>query len=76
MVIDLFRLTGQRIAAMGVVRLRTRDGIERISVPDDANVGGLREAISEHINRPAQQFIMSMDQSLVCYMILSMHLIL
>eukprot|EP00892_Ulva_mutabilis_P011724 jgi/Ulvmu1/8924/UM005_0015.1 len=50
---------------MIVVRLRTRDGLERINVPDDATVGSLREAISEQIKRPAQQFVISMDQSLL-----------
>lgn len=50
---------------MSVVRLRTRDGLERITVPHDATVGVVREAISEQIKRPAQQFVISMDQSLV-----------
>ena len=61
---------------MGVVRLRTRDGIERINVSDDASVGGLRDAISEHIKRPAQQFVMSMDQTLVGLLIRKSRLII
>ena len=51
---------------MSVVRLRTRDGIERIYVPSDATVSVLRQAIGEQIKRPAQQFVISMDQTLVC----------
>jgi Nuclear pore localisation protein NPL4 len=50
---------------MLTVRLRTRDGTERIQVAADGNVAHLREAVSNQVERPVTQFVLSTDQSLV-----------
>jgi hypothetical protein len=50
---------------MIAVRLRTRDGLERISISPDATLGLLRELISQKVERGVDRFIISTDQTLV-----------
>ena len=52
-------------ATMLTIRLRTRDGTERISVTRQGCVGDLRNAVSEQVERPPTQFVLSTDNTLV-----------
>lgn len=50
---------------MLTVRLRTRDGTERIQVRKDGTLGDLRIAVSKQIGRPTSEFVLSLNRDLV-----------
>lgn len=51
--------------AMIAVRLRTRDGLERINVEPSASLNTLKDLISQKVERPREQLTISTDQTLV-----------
>lgn len=50
---------------MIAVRLRTRDGLERIHVEQNASLSALKDLISQKVERPHEQLTISTDQTLV-----------
>ncbi|GAB4815563.1 hypothetical protein N2152v2_002609 [Parachlorella kessleri] len=48
-----------------ILRLRSRDGLERVEVPDTATVADLRRAIHEKLNIPLDDIVLSKDASLL-----------
>ena len=50
---------------MIAVRLRTRDGLERIQVEQTASLSTLKDLISQKVERPLDQLSVSTDQTLV-----------
>lgn len=50
---------------MIAVRLRSRDGLERIQVEQNASLSSLKDLISQKVERPLDQLIISTDQTLV-----------
>jgi hypothetical protein len=51
--------------SMLTIRLRTRDGTERIQVRKDAKLWDLRATVSEQIERPTEGFVLSLNRDLV-----------
>ena len=54
---------GVRFAML--LRIRTRDGLERVTIDDGATVGGLRAALEEALEIPAAQQTLSLDQKVL-----------
>jgi Nuclear pore localisation protein NPL4 len=54
---------------MLTVRLRSRDGLERVQVPADSTLGTLRQVVADKIQRPVDQMHMSCDQTLVGFLL-------
>lgn len=50
---------------MLTVRLRSRDGLERLQVEPSSSVLALKELVSKHIEQPLSKFVLSTDQALV-----------
>lgn len=48
-----------------IVRLRSRDGLERIEVPDNATVADLRKTIHQKLNIPLDDIQLSKNQQLL-----------
>mmetsp|Transcript_19174 Transcript_19174/g.49224 ORF Transcript_19174/g.49224 Transcript_19174/m.49224 type:complete len:413 (-) Transcript_19174:16-1254(-) len=48
-----------------IIRLRSRDGLERLEVEDGCTVGGLRRKIQEQLGVPLRSQILSKDQGLL-----------
>lgn len=48
-----------------IIRLRSRDGLERIEVKDDATVGDLKHAIEQKLNIPYEDVFLSKDAALL-----------
>lgn len=48
-----------------IIRLRSRDGLERIEVDDHATVGGLRLAINQKLHIPVEEVQLSRDAALL-----------
>ncbi|KAK3275542.1 hypothetical protein CYMTET_16331 [Cymbomonas tetramitiformis] len=48
-----------------IIRLRTRDGTERMTVPDSATIGDLKQKIQEDLKIPPQDQTLSLQQHLL-----------
>lgn len=48
-----------------ILRLRSRDGLERVSVADSATVGDLKRAIAQNLGVPVEEQRLSKDQKLL-----------
>ena len=56
---------GAFVLGMLTVRVRSRDGLERLQIESQANVSQLKDAISKLVKLPTSHFIISTRQELV-----------
>lgn len=48
-----------------IIRLRSRDGLERIEVADGSTLAGLKLAINQKLNVPLEDMLLSKNPALV-----------